>query len=274
MTPADEVKRLNKLIHQYETVYKTTPDADQRERALQQLKEFRSYRDKILAVNVIDAEDLAEAPVETDELAETPVLRQLVEQNDELRPGQAVAPFAYANAQPTTAQQEMFNLALYARHFEKEYLPFLTEKRLKLDFKFSLDRDGFYNGFQALQRGLENYREEVRRLSEGTASRDMEKEMRKRAIKVTRQVAIEGARFFRSIERFASELSEDARGDGVKCLNADTVISFDKIEGARLLEGRQVADALDEMRDFAREAIAYLNIPEIEIQENERADRH
>ena len=33
MTPEEELKRLNKLIRQYETVYRTTPDAEQRERA-------------------------------------------------------------------------------------------------------------------------------------------------------------------------------------------------------------------------------------------------
>lgn len=274
MTPEEEVKRLNKLIRQYETVYRTTPDVDQRERVERQLKELRSYREKILAVNVINARDLEDAPVGEDELAAAPLLKLLVAQNAALPPSQTVASFAVKDAAPTTSQKEMFHLSLYARYFEKEYLPFLTEKRLKLDFKFSLDRDGFYGAFQALQRKMENYREENKRLAEGMVSRDMEMEVRKRALKLTRHIAVEAAKFFRSIERFAAELAEDAQGDGVKCLDCDTEISFDSIEGRRVLEGRRVADALGDLRDFSIEAIAYLNIPEIEIQENERADRH
>jgi len=273
MTPEEEVKGLNKLIRQYETVYRTTPDADQRERVERQLKDLRSYRHKILAVNVINTQELEEAPPPQDEFADAPLLRQLVALNN-LNPPDGIVPFAAMDAEPTTAQREMFHLSLYARHFEKEFLPFLAEKQLKLDFKYSLDRDGFYSSYQALQRKIDTYREENRRLAEGMVSRDMELEIRKRAIKLVRLVEAEAARFFRSLETFAGELVEDAQGDGVKCLNCDGEISFDSIEGRRALQGRQVADALEDLRDFSLEAIAYLNIPEIDSQENDRADRH
>ncbi len=273
MTPEEEVKGLNKLIRQYETVYRTTPDAEQRDRAERQLKELRSYRSKILAVNVINAEELEDAPSEEDEFASTPLLRQLVAQNT-LSPRDAIVPFATGNAGPTTAQKEMLNLCLYARYFEKEFLPFLAEKQLKLDFKHSLDRDSFYSSYQALQRKIDSYREENARLAEGIVSRDMELEIRKRSNKLVRLIEADAARFFRALEGFADALVEDARGDAVKCLNCDAEISFDSIEGRRALQGRKVADALADLRDFALEAIAYLNIPEIDSQENERADRH
>jgi hypothetical protein len=58
MTPEEELKRLNRLIRQYEIVYKTTPDADQRERVESKLKELRGYRDMILAVNVINRSEM------------------------------------------------------------------------------------------------------------------------------------------------------------------------------------------------------------------------
>ena len=54
----------------------------------------------------------------------------------------------------------------------------------------------------------------------------------------------------------------------MKCLNCDDEIEFDTIEGKRLLEGQTVSRALETLRDFAAEAVAYLNIPEIETQEN------
>ncbi|MBE3063929.1 MAG: hypothetical protein IMZ69_02785, partial [Spirochaetes bacterium] len=87
-------------------------------------------------------------------------------------------------------------------------------------------------------------------------------------------IAVEASRFFRSIERFTKELVEDANGDGVKCLNAGREIAFDEIEGKKSLEGKNVLEALGELGALAAEVVAFLNIPEIETQENERADRH
>ena len=274
MTPEEELKRLNKLIRQYETVYRTTPDADQRERVERQLKDLQSYRQKILAVNVIDRREMEEAGDGGDEFAESPVLRRLSAENAIAPAGRGVLSFASKDAAMTSAQKEMFQLSLYAHYFQREYLPFLTEKQLKLDFKFSMDRDGFYNNFQALQRKIDNYREENSRLSEGIVSRDMETEIRKRAFKLTRLIDVDAARFFRAIGRFCDELEEDARGDGVKCLNGGAAIAFDVIEGRRVLQGRNVSDALAELADFTAEAVAFLNIPEMDAPENERADRH
>ena len=274
MTPEEEVKRLNKLIKQYETVYRTTPDADQKERVERQLRDLKSYREKILAVNVIREQDLDDEEEGEDPLAHAPQLKALLAKNSVDPPGDAVASFAPGEAQPTAAQEEMFHLALYVRQFEREFLPFLTEKQLKLDFKYSLDRDAFYNSFQAIERKISAYREEGRRLANGLVSRDMELEMRKRTLKMTRLIEAEAARFFRAIDRFCGVLIEDARGDMAKCLNCNGVITFDSIEGARILERRTVGSALGELREFAAEAIAYLNMPDIEGQETERADRH
>ena len=93
-------------------------------------------------------------------------------------------------------------------------------------------------------------------------------------MKLTRLIQAEAARFFRAVVRFCSVLIEDAHGDMVKCLNCNGVISFDSIEGVRILQGRTVGGALVDLRDFATEAVTYLNIPEIEGQESDRADRH
>jgi hypothetical protein len=273
MTPEEELKRLNRLLAQYETVYRTTPDAVQRGRAERQIREMRSYREKLLAVLVVkDTEE--QQTEEEDDLAEFPLLAGLRAANLALPFARAVPSFAAKDAPPTASQEEIYNLSLYVRRFEKEFLPFLSEKQLKLDFKFSMDRDAFYGALQAFQRRVVDYREENGRVSQGTGTRDMETETRKRAVKVARLVAVEGARFFRSLQRFADELVEDADGDGVKCLNGDHEIEFDTLEGERALQGLSVMEALTELGILAAEAVAYLNVPEIETQETRRADRH
>jgi hypothetical protein len=258
MTPEEELRKLNRLIHQYETVYRTTADADQRDRAGHELKELKSYRDKILAVNVIDRGKLAEQPSSTDVLTDFPVLSRLVTGDTEAWEG----------------DQEVRHITLYLGHFEREFLPILTESRLKLDFKHSLERDGFYRRFQEVQRRLDDWHEAHRRLDEGGYNRDLETEVRTRIFKLKRSLTVEANRLFKAVQRFAEILVEDARGDGVKCLNGDESIVFDRIEGERLLAGMAVTDALQELAGLAAEVASYLRVPDVEGQENGRADRH
>jgi hypothetical protein len=273
MTPEEELARLNRLISQYATVYRTTTDPDQKERVERQVKELRSYRDKLLAVNVIENTEV-EQPEEEDELAAFPLLETLRAENVALPYGDALESVAAKGANPTASQEEVFNLSLYARRFEREFLPFLTEKKLKLDFKYSMDRDAFYSPLQALQRRIVDYRQETRRLAEGAVNREMEMETKKRTGKMARLLSVEGARLFRGLQHFAADLEEDADGDGVKCLNADDTIQFDRVEGTRQLEGLSVREALRELGALAEEAVSYLNVPDIEGQETGRADRH
>jgi hypothetical protein len=258
MTPEEELRRLNRLIRQYETVYRTTADADQRDRAGRELKELKSYRDKILAVNVIDRGKLDEPSAAADALAEYPVLSVLVA----------------ADTGTWEGDQEVRHIALYLGHFEREFLPLLTETRLKLDFKHSLERDGFYRRFQEVQRRLSDWHEAHRRLEEGGFNRDLESEVRTRIFKLKRNLAVEANRLFRSAQRFAGVLVEDAGGDGVKCLNGDETVAFDRIEGSRQLAGLSITGALQALQAFAGEVAGYLRIPEVEDQENERADRY
>lgn len=269
MTPEEELARLNRVIHQYESVYKTTSDGEQRARVEKQLRELKKHRDQILAVNVIDQKIVPERDPEQqpEDLSQFPFLARLAAREEELPRGERLQPLWDRNDAPTAAQQEMFDLMLYARWFRDEFLPFLTELRLKLDYKFSLDRDGFYARFRELERKLDHFREENERVAGGVPSREMELEMRKRLTKLRRQNGVDAARLFHALAAFADELGEDAHGEGVKCLNGRERISFESIEGSRALEGWFVRDALAELGRLASEVERYLNIPDIESQE-------
>ena len=276
MTPAEELEKLNRLIHQYETVSKTTKNAEQKARVDKQLRELRSYREKIIAVNVIEQEPVKEAPppAPADPLDDYRILGRLRREDRELQPAAQLRPLWPDDTEPNPAQEEMFNLMLYARFFQAEFLPFLTETRLRLDFKFSLDRDSFYGRFQELDRKLDDFRDESSRLVDGTVGRDMDLEMRKRTSKLKRQIEGDAARLFRAILAFCEELIEDARGDGVKCLNGDDLVSFDQYEGRRVLKGRMVREALAELSRLSLEVVTYLNVPDTDNEETGRADRH
>jgi hypothetical protein len=200
MTPEEELKKLNKLIKQYETVYHTATDGGQRERVGRELKKLKSYRDKILAVNVIEDEELDENPAKEDELAEYPLLRSIIEEQEKNRAAQSkMAIHVEEQRVLTPSQHEVSRIALYTGFFEREYIPFLTEMRLKLDFKFSMERDSFYGRFQELTRKIADFKDETKRLAEGGYAKEIEIEVRKRAFKLKRILEVEASRFFRAV---------------------------------------------------------------------------
>jgi len=255
MTPEEQLIKLDRLIHQYESVYQTTKSSEQRERVEKQLKELRSNRQMILETNVIDVEAMRQTEV----LAEFRHLRRLLDAENRRPVAERLEP---VDADPTPAQEEIFNLMLYVRFFQSEFLPFLTEKRLKLDYKFSLERSGFYGKLNELDRKLSNFREENIRSSSDFISREMEPEIRKRSEKLRRQIKSEAATLFHAVRDFSEELMEDARGDGVKCLNGNQEIVFEAFEGKHLLGALKVRDALAVLFGFASEVVAYLKVPE------------
>jgi len=255
------LKKLNHLIHQYESVYRTTTNYEQKERVVKQLKELRSNRQQILDVFVIGTEALQQTGPRSETIAEFKHLRRLLDAESRRPTEERLALLATNDAEPTPAREEVFNLMVYARFFQSEFLPFLTEKRLKLDNKFSQDRDGFYGRFKELERKLDDFREEAARLLEGIANREMALEMRKHIIELKRDIKLDMAKLFRAVKGFCEELIEDAEGFGVKCLNGSEEIAFDDVEGKHLLEGLWVTDALAVLAGLASEVVAYLKSP-------------
>jgi len=75
----------------------------------------------------------------------------------------------------------------------------LSERQLKLDFKYSLDRDGFYRRYQELDRKLEDLRQEILKSERGEHRPELREEAHKRAFKMQRSVVVEAHRFFKAI---------------------------------------------------------------------------
>ncbi len=250
MDPEVELKKINKVIREYEAILKTSIDVDQRGRVSKELKELKSYRDKIVAMNIISEPHEEDTP-EYDELLEFPFLKMLLDKNKE----------------KIFTDSEANSMYRYMEFFEKEFLPFLSETKLKLDFKYSLERDGFYHRFQDLLRRMQDFIGESRRIEEGTFRADVEEEMKKRNFKMKRILSLEMDRFFKSIVQFSADLIDDIEEDSLKCLNGNDMITFDPIEGKRYLEDSKVCDALENLLVFSDEIIKYLNVPDIVIKE-------
>jgi hypothetical protein len=254
VNPQEELAKLERVIRQYEGVVRTTVDPAQQARVFEKLKALRMYRDKLQRTFEASggpeaAEAEAEPPDPLEKYSYLALARSLCGPADE------------------GSDRETAALTTYLRCFAAEYLVLLSQRQLKLDFKYSLERDGFYGRYRDLQRKLDDLRQELLKNERGEHRPELREEAHKRAFKMHRSVAVETHRFFKAIVAFASDLIEDIETDGFKCLNGTATVRFEPVEGKRHLEGVRVVDALKQMRGYAAEVIEFLNLPEFEAQE-------
>ncbi len=242
---------MNRLIRQFEAVYKSTTDYDQKDRVAGELKKLKNYRDKVTTFHVIDEEEMREID-RVDEFMHFPFLKEIREIEKE--------------NEEDYYDREIFHLDLYLIFFEREFLALLSETRCKLDFKYSMERDSYYHRFEYILRQMQDFEDDAGRVRQYQGKQ--EEDMRKRIFKKKRNLNLEADRFFRSLIKFSSELLEDIDSEGLKCLNCDEVITFDKIEGNKYLKGFRVREALEKLNAFCREVVEYLNVPQIEVQES------
>ena len=246
--PAKELRKLESAIKQYKLILKTTVDSSQQRRVEKKLKELRAYREKLLAI--FDVDDLAEGKQEEGSL-------KIIDES-------YLSRILARHPEETVIDSEVHELSLYLDYFYTEFLAIFSERKLKLDFQYSLDRDNFHQTYLGITRRLDDYIQEALRIREGAYNKDVELEMRRRNIKVKRNLFIETYRFFKAVQGFGADLREDLAADGLKCLNGDDIISFEFIEEKRYLEGHTVREAIDELLSFTGEVLAFLNIPDFE----------
>ena len=256
MTPEEELKRLNRLIRQFESVFRTTGDALQRERVSRELKRLKSEKQQIESFHELDPAELHEEP-QSDELQGLEFLRQIL----------AMGP-ARDSKREIPEDREQLHLSAYLQFFENEFLPLLSEAKLKLDFKHSLERDGFYHRFGNLRRLFADLGDEGERMDPYFVEKHAE-DLRQRSFKKKRNLAVEADRFFRSLMRFSGDLVDDIAHGGSVCLNHGDTLQFDRrIEGRRYLEGESVRGALEQLNNLGKEILSFLNVPQIESQES------
>jgi hypothetical protein len=247
--PIQELRQINKAIRQYEVVLKTSTNAGQKQRVKRELIKLKTYREKLQHVfSIIDEQ---EEPQNEDEFKHFPFLNQILSLFNE----------KYID------DSEINSVCRILYCFENEFLPVLTERKIKLDFKYSLERDSFYNLYQDLSKRVDDFEEQLIIIEQGKYTEGTLLDIKNRLLKRRRILLIETDRFFQKIKKFSDELNNNIEKNGSECLNKDDTISFEFIEGERYLEGYSVQSALQMLNTYAREVIVYLNLPEIIVQE-------
>ncbi len=160
--------------------------------------------------------------------------------------------------------REVLSLLLYLRYFEDEFIGLFSERKLKLDVKYSVERDGYYHLFNQLQRRVHDYCGEAVRIQEGNYSKTYEQDMLKRMVEMRHAIMIESDAFFRRIHRFSGELIDDLDGDGILCQNGDAELNYSELDRETELRGLTVRDALQLLFDVCDEILEYLDIPDFQ----------
>ncbi len=249
--PLDELKHINKAIKQYEVVLKTTSDSYQKQRVRRELAKLKDYREKFEHVySILDEEN---EEIGSGEFEGFPFLNQHLNIDDE----------------HPVHDREVNGILAILRFFGQELLTVLTEKKMKLDFKFALERDGFYHLYQDLMKRIADFEDEIKVINEGKYSDSALTDIKNRRLRKRRVLIIETDKLFRRCLHFTGEILKDIEKSGVACRNPDEIIHFDELEGLHFLEGRTVHESLSVLDQFAGEVLSYFNLPEIVVQERE-----
>jgi hypothetical protein len=158
--------------------------------------------------------------------------------------------------------REVQALQLYLHHFDTEYIGLLNERKMRLDVKFSVERDGFYHVFNNLVRRADSYCVEAERINAGEYTKAYEQDILKRMVEMRHNLFIETSRFFRHIHRFTKDLLEDLDGDAILCQNGGETLSYSDFDRETELRGKTVREGIEQLNEFSSEVIAFLNIPD------------
>ncbi len=153
---------------------------------------------------------------------------------------------------------------LYTQYFDDEFLGMLTERKLRLDVKFSLERDTFYNLFSNLTRHRDDYLVEAGRVDSGEYSKSYEQDILRRLVEMRHNLFIEADRFFSRLGRFAHDLVDDINGDGILCQNAEDELEYTSIDREKALRGRKVRQGVSMLAELCDEVVDYLDIPDFQ----------
>lgn len=153
---------------------------------------------------------------------------------------------------------------LYVQYFEDEFLGMFTNRKLRLDVKYSVERDSFYDVYDQVSRSLAHYRQEADRIRDGRYTKQYEIDILKRKVEMRHAVLIEVDWFFRKLRRFSMELLNDIASEQLLCQNPDEELNYTSIDKETVLRGRLVRDGLHELFDLSTEAVGYVDLPEFQ----------
>ncbi len=247
-------RKLNDLKHKFELILNSSRDPAQRKRVMEQLKQVTMDLKKLKSGLFTD-KDLARYNISWDSI------RAKTQPEDEQFEFLILKNIPVKSPKNTVYDPELNELFSYLKYFEKEYLPVLSEHRIKLDYSHTSKIDEFYSLYNDLDRFLTKYI----RLVEDVQTTDndrLREELQRIQRKEYRGLLVKTATFFKRLNAFLEEILKAHSEGKAVVLNPDDVIEFEEGTGG-LLEGFKIIDALRDLRQFTLEMLHYLNLPNV-----------
>ncbi len=164
----------------------------------------------------------------------------------------------------TYLDREILSVYLYMHYFGEEFLGMMTSRKIRLDVKYSVERDSFYDLYHQVQRSVDNYQTEAGRIADGTYSKEYEADLLRRKVEMRHALLVEVDWFFRKIRRFSGELLDDIEGEGVFCQNPTEPLEYSRLDRETVLRGKSVEDAIATLNELSEEIVEYLGIPDFQ----------
>ncbi|WP_455381587.1 hypothetical protein [Salinispira pacifica] len=240
-------RQIRQNIRSLQGKLRASHDALQKRKLIDELSHLEQERLRDGNLFTGDGADLNEVPEE-----DFPILGRVWDRYEAL--------ISENREQPSDVQ----GLIVYLRYFDEEFLGFLTPRKLKLDVKYSMVRDTFYNLYNQLERNLSNYQQESSRIGAGDYTKKYEEDILKRLVEMRNALFIEADRFLRRLRQFAEDLIDDLEGKQILCQNGDDFLSYSSIDREVDLRGLSVKEAVERLYELADEAVSFIDVPDFQ----------
>ncbi len=246
---SEEQERLLSLLRRLEGVYKITSDASQRERVLGDIKNIKAQLEKLEE----------ESSEETS--PEEPHNEEILEDTNALDEYEIISKVEVKKIHPLSNDEEVNEAASYLDFFENELWGVLSDFHLKLDYFYSKEREKLYNGIEPSLRILKEYKEILEEIQKSINEQYKEKMILMKN-KLSRAFLIESMSFMKRVNSFLENILKDYKNGGNIILEPEYTVSFPSIEGKKMLNGKNIVEAIEYIYKFTNEFLDRINVPE------------
>lgn len=248
---SQELNKLKRLERQYEGIAKTSSNAEQKHRALVELKKIKERIDELDPQGEFESSGQAGAartgsasqPSATD-LSQYKVLSRF--------------PVERASAHSTDYDINLLYTILTA--WEKVFMTALFDKHTRLDYSLNSERDTHFALLGNIKRHSKSLTDTIE--DHHMATRDDSKaqlfEMQRRYYRVYLN---EGASFLKKMKTFWEDIDQDVLNRGTKCTNYNERMQFDQYEEKSFLESKTIGEIIHIAVVFLHESVKALRLP-------------
>lgn len=266
----EEAKKLLNYIHKMESIVRTTPNEEQKNRVKKEL--FR-YQKKLVEISpLLDIGKKSSEAIlneldgnEADNSRQNENLDSQASNSD--TPAFRVIDKIKIEPACENCQDADINfLSSIFRNIHLEYWPAMSDRHTKLDFSNAQERDGIRIEIDNVLRNLSVLTETMDEFTKAE-KQDFREQLLKMKNRQSRNFIYESNEALKKLRSFLKKLSEDVNGRGGIVMNKDEKIKFNsKYEKSTILEGHTVKQAILEFSSLVSESISHLNLPDLKIK--------